>query len=260
MEPMDITPPPLPVHHHEAAVRRVVHLLRVDCEETARLLTVTVMDEAKRQVECMLGEPATLACPESSSIPGQCSDVVGDDVPHCAWCFDTINATHPRRIAVGCPVAFVCSQHIRTQVQKGRDDYTIRENIAVIEGDAGIELNQKHTLVQHRPPHYKTKYQFCTLNCVLAFAKTKGIDKHQNSSFVNSVVLTNKLHRTLLGNTVPALTPSPHWSLLRCFGGPLTRAVYRERIGNTVYVNHGDAMLPLFRAYGCLVEEKIMLR
>ena len=226
-----------------------VHILRLDADVPTEQV-IAIVDEAKRQVECMLvGLPAADAA---------MTDAGYDDTPRCVWCYDAIaSSSSPDRIAVGCPVAFVSAQHIRTQVQKGRENFTIRENVAE---PCAPTPAQGHILAQQRPAHYKVKHQFCTLNCVLAFAQTKNTRSTHDAIFANSVVLVHKLYRSLAGVAAPELVPAPDWALLCCFGGPLTRAVFRQRLGNAVYRSYGTAMVPLFRAYGQLVEEKVLLR
>ena len=234
---------------------RTVHILQIDGDSPVSEI-ICIMDEAKRQIECSLLQPMLTG--------GEVYTGPSEDGARCVWCYDSIQSPDaPRRIAVGCPVAYVSGQHIRTQVHRGRDDFTIRENVAAIYSDTVVGAPMKShpdILVQARPPHYKVKYQFCTLNCVLAFASSKNSGRAVDALFTNSVVLTNKLYRTLVPSSAESLVPAPQWSLLRCFGGHMSREVFRQRLGHAVYYEHGDAMLPLFRTYGTLVEEKILLR
>jgi hypothetical protein len=172
-----------------------------------------------------------------------------EDMAVCLWCGSHIpKGCKP----LGCPVDWMPPQIIRTSFSEmGRDDFTIKENVPTSSlADAKRESSD---LDMQRPAHYKTRYIFDSLNCVLAFAH----DRRDVPEYKFSIQLAHRLFRELFPEALHDLQVAPHWSLLKRNGGFLTKKKFDERIGVVVFMDHGAVELPVFKPYGRIVSTRL---
>ena len=72
--------------------------------------------------------------------------------------------------------------------------------------------------------HYITDGIFCSFNCVIAFINDNSKDPFYNES----KMLTYTMYKEIMGKNVSKIKASPHWRLLKAFGGPLLIEDYRK--------------------------------
>lgn len=169
----------------------------------------------------------------------------------CRWCTMTIGEPETR-LPVGVPVDWVAPQRIHSyQSEVSRDVFTIKENICSASLPQGEAFGGG--VVQSRPGHFKCRWAFCSMNCVLAFA----LENQHAAEYSRSVSLTHRLYAQLFPEKKDKLLPSHHWSTLKKHGGFLTTEAFMMRIGHVVYLERGNVELPIFKTYGTMVEEKI---
>lgn len=181
----------------------------------------------------------------------------------CLWCGCPISAS-PGSRPVGCPVDWMPAQIVRTSFSEvGRDDFTMKENVTshVIRSKiktqtavcARIESHSDGGHSDVRPAHYKTRWAFDNMNCMLAFA----MDRKDVPEYALSISLAHKMYDELFPGAQHELKPAPHWSLLKRHGGFLTKHDFDKKIGAAIFVDHGSVELPVFKPYGKLVSTKL---
>lgn len=114
----------------------------------------------------------------------------------CWWCKDLLLTT------TGAPLGCPCVSHSIKPVGKAA------------------------ALGMRRSFHMKLRGLFCCFECVAAHAIHENRDSTTLSSQLNDIRLMRK-HLTKVPLDAP-LIPSPSWTLLKLFGGPLSREEYRR--------------------------------
>lgn len=149
----------------------------------------------------------------------------------CFWCRHEIDHS-----PIGCPIKWV--NHIIEKNYKSsltKDEYNMKENISE---KKLLKVIQDHPsqisiTVQHKA-YFQTDGVFCSFNCILAFIQ----ENRHNHIYKDSLSLVYHLYERLIGSPIQDQTPfypSPHWRLLRIFGGPYTIQEFREKFNRVCY-------------------------
>uniref|UniRef100_A0A6C0KED2 Uncharacterized protein n=1 Tax=viral metagenome TaxID=1070528 RepID=A0A6C0KED2_9ZZZZ len=137
----------------------------------------------------------------------------------CFWCKHSFS-TKP----IGCPITFCNSMIEKSYVSHiTKDKYFMKENI----GSKKLEMTKELSDIEIHPikkDYYLTDGCFCSFNCTLAFIK----DNNHNLFYKDSQSLLHSLYYQLIGKKVGKLLPSPHWRLLKDFGGNMSIQEYRQ--------------------------------
>ena len=201
--------------------------------------------------------PAAAAVVAAGCDDGDAEDDDADALS-CLWCGYRVA---PGNRPVGCPVDWMPAQIVRTSFSEiGRDDFTMKENVtsAAVRGvrakgaDAEVDVGAASEC-DTRPAHYKTRWVFDNMNCMMAFAA----DRRDVPEYAYSVSLAHKLFAELFPDALHELQAAPHWSLLKRNGGFLTKKRFDQRIGVVVFIDHGAVELPVFKPYGRLISTKL---
>ena len=114
----------------------------------------------------------------------------------------------------------------------------------VIIDDISIKDNQ----------YYETDGVFCSFNCCLAFV----LDNKHNRLYDNSERLLIKIHNKLMNSVNSIINPSPHWKLLKEYGGHLDIDKFRNNFNKIEYIYQGVNKSEIcFSPLITLYEEKI---
>ena len=162
----------------------------------------------------------------------------------CFWCRHTFD-TRP----IGCPIKYIskkAEKKYHSHITRGM--YTIKENIS-----SNRKISNENISVQPGE-YYETDGVFCSFNCCLSWI----IDNKHNRMYDSSLMLLNKMYNNIMGTKMVVINPSPHWRLLKPYGGHLTIVKFRETLNNVEYECHGETKkLPNFLPLITLYEEKI---
>lgn len=201
-----------------------INLLNED--QTSR---VTFLDESKREISCI-------------AIP-ICSN---DGNLLCFWC------KHSSTIKdfIRCPIRYTPKQAVKRYNSAINDDvYMIKEAITEKRSKTIVDSNIKI----RNEESYESYGHFCSYNCCMAFI----IDSKKNPLFDQSELLLKQIYSCQYDIPIVNITPAPHWSLLKGFGGNLEITEFRKNFTNIVYINHGTSTIkPVFRPILTLFESQ----
>jgi len=139
----------------------------------------------------------------------------------CFWC----KHSFPYK-PLGCPIKYVNNRIEKSYVSNiTKDKYFMKENVTKKKLDRIIDEKNETIDVKHiEKEHYMTDGIFCSFNCIIAFVN----DNSHNSFYNESKMLTYTMYMDVVGKDVKKIKPSPHWRLLKSFGGPFTIDEYRK--------------------------------
>lgn len=188
--------------------------------------SLSFIDESRKIHKCML-----------SSI-----DFSNANLYCCFWCRHPFT-TDP----IGCPVKYipnVVSRSFLSEITK--EKFIVRENISKnnyssTNTDTFTEVND----------YYETDGIFCSVNCCYTFI----LENKKNPLYVDSEYLLHKIHFDI-DKTDAKINPSPHWRLLKVYGGTLDISSFRSNISRLEYVKKG-LYKPFFKSLAHSFEEKI---
>lgn len=165
---------------------------------------------------------------------------------NCFWDrhqFDTL--------PIGCPIKYIPNK-IYTEYQvPTKDKYTITQNIPLIMSDCVTNIDDK-TIIKN--DYYLVDGCFCSFNCCLAFIE----DNINNPLYSNSKYLLMRIFVETFKefNLDLELLPSPHWRLLKAYGGTMTIDTFRKSVNNYTYIEHNYAAnIPKMLSVGNIYEE-----
>ena len=104
--------------------------------------------------------------------------------------------------------------------------------------------------------YYITDGIYCSFNCCKEFIN----DNKHNNLYEQSNNLLIKLYKDMNNQSVKniKINPSPHWRLLKEYGGHLIIEEFRENFNKCTYDFHGNLNSQiLFKHIGYLYEEKL---
>jgi hypothetical protein len=180
--------------------------------------SVIFLDENKKETKCMVTMVEIL---DNNTLPDK-TDI------KCFWCKHNFD-TKP----IGCPIKYVNPFIEKSYVsQITKDRYYMRENIV----NSKLKLlsenkDQQFEIKEYPFNHYLTDGIFCSFNCVLSFIK----ENNHNIFYKESYSLLHCLYHDLVGKKIAKIIPSPHWRLLKDFGGPLSIEEYRKNLNSVDY-------------------------
>ena len=175
--------------------------------------SVTFLDENKRESKCsatMIDILSQDRIPEITQIK-------------CFWCKHNFEWK-----PIGCPIKYVNPIIEKSYISHiTKDKYYMRENIIKSKLKYVLEKNDKTFDITSFPfDHYLTDGIFCSFNCTLAFIK----DNTHDILYKESYSLLHCMYYDLVGKKISKIIPSPHWRLLKDFGGSMSIEEYRNSL------------------------------
>lgn len=180
--------------------------------------SVTFLDENKRESKCsatMIDILSQDRIPEMTQIK-------------CFWCKHNFEWK-----PIGCPIKYVNPIIEKSYISHiTKDKYYMRENIIKSKLKYVLEKNDKTFDITSFPfDHYLTDGIFCSFNCTLAFIK----DNTHDILYKESYSLLHCMYYDLVGKKISKIIPSPHWRLLKDFGGSMSIEEYRNSLNLISY-------------------------
>lgn len=203
------------------------------------------IDEAKKDHICLLTMKDFL---KQDSLPLQ-TDI------HCFWCRHSFSSR-----PIGCPINYKSSRLFKKYYSEiTKNNYVLEETVTMKQlDDSKLSKNENYFSLELEPQnHYVTDGIFCSFNCCYAF-----IEENKNRTLYNqSESLLKKIYYDLFPNYDVQLVKSPHWRLLKKYGGELTIDEYRKNFFKVEYNNNNDFLttFPTCKTIGLLFEKKIKL-
>lgn len=203
---------------------------------------VTFVDSSKRLHTCIV-----------SAIDFTKRKPSGEHVYQCFWDRHTIpNGVVP----LGVPIRYIPAKAIKKYYSEvSRDTYTITENITgkkkfLFQGgkDPRIEVVDGG--------FYETVDVVCSWNCMWAWIESNSHNSLYNDSKKLLLRQYNEERDEKVPEPVKAISPAPHWRVLKACGGELSIETFRENLESVVYDGHGHVHnLPTYRPIGTLYEK-----
>ena len=170
----------------------------------------------------------------------------------CYWCRNTFDT-----IPIGCPLRYISNK--TTNVYSSQtSDYiiTVSENVSKTRLNGyNKHVKKENTTRSDQKEYYETDGVFCSYNCCKAFIDdNKGTYLYHQSN-----MLLLKMYNDTMDTNMQTISPSPHWRLLKEYGGHMTITEYRNSFNKMEYdekckVHHTDS---LFHPVGTLFEENL---
>ena len=139
----------------------------------------------------------------------------------CFWCKHQFTSK-----PLGCPVKFINNRIEKSYVSYiTKDKYYMKENLTKTKLDAILKIKtDSFEITPVETEYYLTDGVFCSFNCIIAF-----INDHSKDIFYSeSKMLTYSMYREVVGKKATKIKSSPHWRLLKMFGGPFTISDFRK--------------------------------
>ena len=139
----------------------------------------------------------------------------------CFWCKHSFISK-----PLGCPIKFINNRIEKSYVSHiTKDKYYMKENITKTKLEKVMAMTlDSFDIKINETEHYLTDGIFCGFNCIIAF-----INENSHDSFYSeSKLLTYSMYNEMVGKQVKKIKASPHWRLLKSFGGPLTIEEFRK--------------------------------
>ena len=179
--------------------------------------SVIFLDENKKENKCVI----TMINNNNNILPEKTSI-------KCFWCKHNFDSK-----PIGCPIKYVNSIIEKSYIsQITKDKYYMRENI--IQSKLEQLENKTDTnfdITVYPQNYYLTDGVFCSFNCTLAFIK----DNNHDSFYKESYSLLHSLYFDLVDKKMAKILPSPHWRLLKDFGGHLSIEEFRKKLNVVDY-------------------------
>jgi hypothetical protein len=144
----------------------------------------------------------------------------------------------------------VCStyEHKDSHEYKAYEDYKIIKNISSKEHRDMTE-NPKNSKDITYNEYFEVDGIFCSFNCKLAFLLIeipKGNKMYKDSHMLIDLLFKKSVGRFPYKNEIK---PSPHWRLLKLYGGDLTIEEYRNSFNRVIYTLTPNLIRPLGRVF-----------
>lgn len=166
-------------------------------------------DETRKIVECILSNP------NKSMV--------------CYWDHNPLVKT-----AIYCPIRYKPKQIVKTYTSEiSNEKYTIKENIPTDQTVSSACEDGMSVI----PEEYEVDGIFCSPNCCLAFI----LDNKHNKLYDQSEML---LYKNLTASA-GAISPAPHWRMLKEYGGSMDIKDFRKSFkSNEISVQVGTTLEP----------------
>lgn len=175
--------------------------------------SVTFLDENRKEYKCLATMVDIISkekIPDNTSIK-------------CFWCKYNFDWK-----PVGCPLKYVNPIIEKSYISHiTKDKYYMRENIIKSKLKNILEKTNELSnidITAFPHDHYLTDGIFCSFNCTLSFIK----DNIHDVSYKESYSLLHCMYYDLVGKKIAKIIPSPHWRLLKDFGGSMSIEEYRN--------------------------------
>jgi len=179
--------------------------------------SITFLDENKKDINCIATMVDALynnKLPSSTCIK-------------CFWCKNGFEW-----IPIGCPIKYVNPLIEKSYIsQITKDKYYMRENIIKSKLKNLVNIDQNFEITSLPFNHYLTDGIFCSFNCCLAFIK----DNPHDILYKESYSLLHCMYFDLVGKQMAKIVQSPHWRLLKDFGGHLSIDDFRKNLNIVDY-------------------------
>jgi hypothetical protein len=197
------------------AITNITDVISQDIE-----YSITFLDENKKEVNCvatMIDSISNNKLPSTTFIK-------------CFWCKNNFDW-----IPIGCPIKYVNPLIEKSYIsQITKDKYYMRENIvkSKLKNLMNIDnIDQNFEITTLPFDHYLTDGVFCSFNCCLSFIK----DNPNDILYKESYSLLHSMYFDLVGKNMAKIIPSPHWRLLKDFGGHLSIDDFRKNLNIVDY-------------------------
>ena len=199
--------------YKETKTTKITDVISPDIENS-----ISFLDENKKDIKCsatMIGIMINKDLPKQTNI-------------NCFWCRHSFT-THP----IGCPIRYINPSIEKSYISHiTKDKYYMKENITPSKLKNILSQEETHfEIIPFVNDYYLTDGIFCSFNCVLAFIK----DNNHDIFYRESRSLLHSLYESLIGFPITKIVPSPHWRLLKEYGGHLTIEEYRNSFNNVEY-------------------------
>ncbi len=185
---------------------------------------------------------------------------------NCFWCRNSFNTT-----PIGCPISYVSPQIIKKYFSEvTKDYYTIKENISLSvykKYEESGKFNENGGEINKTEDNPKIKYEiqennfyhtdgvFCSFNCCLSFIR----DNINNPLYKNSTHLLQHIYFKIF-NVKCKIEPSPHWRMLKEYGGSMNINEFRASFNKIIYKpSHHIKEFPKNKMIGMLYEENLKI-
>lgn len=164
----------------------------------------------------------------------------------CYWC-RTDFSTHP----IGCPLKYVSKTIVKKcQSEITKQFYTVEQSIP-----RSIQLPESDTTRTINHDYYETDGSFCSFNCCMSYIN----DHRTNPYYNNSKQLLMKMYIELFKPLCPPnkIIPSPHWRLLKTYGGHMDIEEFRSSYVQYLYIDKECSItqIPNVIPYGKIFEQ-----
>lgn len=201
--------------------------------------TISFLDETKHARNCTV-IMLDMSSGNDYSIPTSTS---------CFWCCNSFSG-----IPIGCPLKYISNKAIKTYYSEiSKDTYTIKENITPKRMDNILSKMGNDTRIQlQQKGYYECDGYFCSFNCCQSFIQA---NKHIEMYNMSEMLLL-QIYNMLFDVKLTEIKPSPHWRMLKQFGGNLDIETYRTNFNKIEYIYHG-IVKNIYKPIGHIWEERI---
>jgi len=138
----------------------------------------------------------------------------------CFWCKHSFNSK-----PLGCPIKYMNHRIEKSYISNiTKDKYYMKENVTKKKLETVLNTPSSMEIKAIETEHYVTDGIFCSFNCIIAFVNDHSYD----TFYRESKFLTYTMYKEMIGKDVKKIKASPHWRLLKSFGGPLSIEEYRK--------------------------------
>jgi hypothetical protein len=193
-------------------ITKITDVISSDIEHS-----ITFLDENKKETNCvatMVDVVYNNKLPSSTPIK-------------CFWCKHNFDWN-----PIGCPIKYVNPLIEKSYIsQITKDKYYMRENIIKSKLKNIINIDKNFEITEYPFNHYLTDGIFCSFNCCLSFIK----DNPHDILYKESYSLLHSMYFDLVGKKMAKIIQSPHWRLLKDFGGHISIEDFRKNLNTVDY-------------------------
>lgn len=145
----------------------------------------------------------------------------------CFWCRHSFHT-----VPIGCPIRYVCNKVAQIHISEiTKEKYIICHKVSRNVFN-NYPADEKNRLIEN--DYYETDGCFCSFNCCFAFIN----DNVHSGIYANSKYLLMKMYSEVFKDSkLSNINPSPHWRLLKDYGGFMTIKEYKVSMRNFVYID-----------------------
>lgn len=140
----------------------------------------------------------------------------------CFWCKHSFSNK-----PLGCPIKYVNHRIEKSYISNiTKDKYYMKENVTKQKLENVLQVKNSMEVKPIETEHYVTDGIFCSFNCIIAFVNDHSYDPF----YRESKTLTYTMYNEIVGKDVKKIKASPHWRLLKTYGGPLSIDEFRKTL------------------------------